>query len=66
VPNQISQPTARPTLRWVFQLLEGIHRVCVTAQGPVHDLIEGLKEVQIKILHLFGDQVCRLYQISPG
>ena len=66
VPNQINQPTARPTLRWVFQLLEGIHRVRVTVQGKVHDLIEGLNEVQIKILRLFGEEVCRLYQISPG
>jgi transposase len=66
VPNQIHQPTARPTLRWVFQLLEGIHRVRLTVQGKVYDLIEGLNEVQIKILRLFGDQVCRLYQISPG
>ncbi len=66
VPTQINQPTARPTVRWVFQLLEGIHRVRVTVQGKVHDLIEGLNAVQIKILRLFGDQVCRLYQISPG
>src|SRR5206468_814239 len=62
-PNQINQPTARPTLRWVFQLLEGIHRVRLTVQGKGYDLIEGLNEVQIKILRLFGDQVCRLYQI---
>jgi transposase len=66
VPNQINQPTERPTLRWVFQLLEGIHRIRVTMQGKVHDLIEGLNEVQIKILRLFGEEVCRLYQISPG
>ena len=66
IPNQIHQPTERPTLRWVFQLLEGIHRVRVTVQGQVHDLIEGLNDVQIKILRLFGDEVCRLYQISPG
>jgi transposase len=66
VPNQIHQPTQRPTLRWVFQLLEGIHRVRVMVQGHVHDLIEGLNEVQIKILRLFGEGVCRLYQISPG
>ena len=66
IPNQINQPTARPTLRWVFQLLEGIHRVRVTVQGTVHDLIEGLNEVQSKILRLFGEEVCRLYQISPG
>ena len=66
IPNQINQPTARPTLRWVFQLLEGMHRVRVTVQGKVHDLIEGLNEVQIKILRLFGEEVCRLYHISPG
>jgi hypothetical protein len=53
-------------LRWVFQLLEGIHRVRVTVQREVHDLIEGLNEVQSKILRLFGHEVCRLYQISPG
>jgi transposase len=66
VPNQINQPTTSPTLRWVFQLLEGIHRVRVTVQGQVHDLIEGLNEVQINVLRLFGEEVCRLYQISPG
>jgi transposase len=66
VPNQINQPTERPTLRWVFQLLEGIHRVRVTLQGQVHDLIEGLNEVKIKVLRLFGEEVCRVYQISPG
>ena len=66
VPNQINQPTTSLTLRWVFQLLEGIHRVRVTGQGQVHDLIEGLNDVQIKVLRLFGEQVCRLYQISPG
>jgi len=66
LPNQIHQPTQRPTLRWVFQLLEGIHRVRVIVQDQVHDLIEGLNEVQIKILRLFGQEVCQIYQISSG
>ena len=66
LPNQIHQPTQRPTLRWVFQLLEGIHRVRVIVQGQVYDLIEGLNEVQIKILRLFGQNVCQIYQISSG
>jgi len=66
VPNQINHPTPSPTLRWVFQLLEGIHRVRMTLQGQVHDLIEGLNDVQIKILRLFGNEVCRLYHISTG
>jgi transposase len=66
VPNQINQPTMAPTLRWVFQLLEGIHCVRVTVQGQVHELIEGLNDVKSKILRLFGERVCCLYQISPG
>jgi transposase len=49
LPNQINHPTERPTLRWVFQLLEGIHRVRVTVQGQVHDLIEGLNDVQTNL-----------------
>jgi hypothetical protein len=66
VPNPINQPTTSPTLRWVFQLLEGIHRVRVPVQGQVHDLIEGLNDVQINVLRLLGEEVCRLYQIAPG
>jgi hypothetical protein len=66
VPNQINRPTMVPTLRWVFQLLEGIHCVRVMVQGHVHELIEGLNDVQIKILRLFGERVCCLDHISPG
>jgi len=66
VPNQINHPTTSPTLRWVFQLLEGLHRVRLTLQGQGHELIAGLHDVQIKILRLFGNEVCRLYQISTG
>jgi transposase len=66
LPNQIHQPTPRPTLRWVFQLLEGIHRVRVTVQEQVYTLIEGLNEVRIKILRLFGERVCQVYHIASG
>jgi transposase len=66
VPNQLHQPTTSPTLRWVFPLLEGIHRVRVMVQGQVYDLIEGLNDVQIHLLRVFGHKVCRLYQISAG
>jgi transposase len=66
IPHQIHQPTSRPTLRWVFQLLEGIERVRVTVAGQVRELITGLHEVKIKILRLLGEQVCQVYQIPSG
>jgi transposase len=66
LPNQINQPTNHPTLKWVFQVLEGIERVRLIVDGQKRDLITGLNEVKIKILRLFGDQVCHLYQLPSG
>jgi transposase len=66
LPNQSGQPTSRPTLRWIFQLLEGLHRVTLSVHGHVETLIEGLTDLRRKILQLFGQKVCQIYQISPG
>ena len=66
LPNQIRQPTSRPTLRWVFQMLEGIHRVRMTVHDQVHTFMDGLNEVRIKILRLFGEKVCQMYHIASG
>jgi hypothetical protein len=59
-------PPMSPTFRGVFSWLEGMHRVQVTRQGQVHELLEGLTAVQINLLRLFGNQGCRLDQISAG
>jgi transposase len=66
IPNQINHPTNRPTLRWVFQVLEGIERVRVQVAGQVQELITGLNAVKIKILRLFGEQVCHVYQLPSS
>ena len=66
IPNQINQPTSRPTLRWVFQMLEGIERVRMMVDGKVRELITGLNEVRMAILRLFGEQVCLVYQVPSG
>src|SRR5438132_13543947 len=64
IPNQINQPPSRPTLRWVFQVLEGIERLRLMVDGQIRDLITGLNEVKIKILRLFGEQVYHVYQLT--
>jgi hypothetical protein len=43
-----------------------MHRVQGTVHGQGQELIEGLTDVQINLLRLFGEDVWRLYQISPG
>ena len=65
IPNQINQPTDTPTLRWVFQLLDGIHRLVLHLKKEVQVQIEGLTDLHRKILKLFGLAGCQIYQISP-
>lgn len=64
LPNQIGQPTATPTLRWIFQQLEGINRVTLTLQGHSQVFIDGLTDLRRKILHLFGPTVCQIYCLT--
>jgi len=65
LPNQIKQQIQNPTLRWVFQLLEGIHYVRLFLPDQQHHtFIGGLNELRIKILRLFGDFVTSLYLLT--
>jgi transposase len=66
LPNPIGQPGSRPTLRWVCQLLEGINRVTMAVPGHGTIVMEGLTTLRRKILQLFGQKVCQIYQIAPG
>ncbi len=50
----------------MFQLLEGMHRVRVTVHDQVHTLIEGLNEVRLNMLRLFGEKVCQVYPMASG
>lgn len=65
VPHPIHHPTTAPTVRWVFPLLDGLHRVRVTGHGPGHERIERLTHGQITMLRVLGHAVCHLYHISP-
>lgn len=64
LPNQIKQPTATPTLRWVFQLLDGVNRVIVKVGEEIRYIWQGITEIRRKILSLLGQRVMSIYQIS--
>jgi transposase len=66
LPNQINQPTSRPTLRWIFQCMEGIHRVLLNIDGQVTCIVDGITDLRVKIIRLFGQRVCQIYQISSA
>ncbi|EDN70059.1 conserved hypothetical protein [Beggiatoa sp. PS] len=66
LPNQIQQEIPNPTLRWVFQLLQGINYLTIFTGKPVRYVIEGVTELRHKILQLFGKSVANLYQFSSA
>lgn len=66
LPNQIHQATATPTLRWVFQLLYGVHCLGISDGQHTRQVIEGLTPLRQKILRLFGSTVANIYQLSNG
>jgi len=65
LPNQIKQETKTPTLRWVFQMLDGINRVKLTLPGQAPQILcEGLNDTKTKAIKCFGDSVAKYYLIS--
>ena len=65
IPNQIGKPIKNPTLRWVFQIFEGINFVKMEIDNEFKSIINGMNSLHKKVIRLFGETTCRIYQISP-
>ena len=61
IPNQIKKPTEQPTIRWIFQLLEGINVIKIISNSIVKVVIEGIDQLKNKILRYFGRKVSETY-----
>ena len=64
LPNQIGQKIETPTLRWVFQLLDGINFLKISIGSQFQQVMEGITSLRQKILLLFGSTVANIYQLS--
>ena len=63
VPNQLSKPTDRPTMRWIFQCFEGISLVAFSQpQGPPQQDIAGLEPVHERVLAVLGPAYEKFYK----
>jgi transposase len=62
VPDQRRKPTQRPTIRWVFQLFEGLDILLVKQNGEVllRQLLN-LRPVQEQVITLLGPAVQKCY-----
>ena len=61
VPNQLGKPTCTPTMRWVFQMFEGVHLLIKRTQEGIHEIILNLNRVRLHILQVLGPPFQKLY-----
>jgi transposase len=64
LPTQRGQPTQRPTMRWIFQLFEGIDVLWLQQPAGVQRLILNLKPVHRQILDLLGPEARKCYSLD--
>jgi transposase len=65
IPNQINIPTFTPTLRWVFQCLEGVNFVQTEeTYDKTNIYLDGLDKLRTKIITLIGGHSLHLYNIQ--
>ena len=66
LPNQLGKEVANPTLKWVFQIMEGISVVYFYDQSFTHtirEVITNLNDLRKKIIWLFGKNAAWIYGI---
>jgi transposase len=66
LPNQLGKSTDRPTLRWIFQIMEGIASVRIFDHDRtlVHEVVSNLNDLRLKIIRLFGKTACLIYRVA--
>jgi len=64
IPDQVHKPTDHPTMRWVFQCLEGIELLHIQTATTSRLLVLRLQPLHRLILHLLGPLYEKFYFLS--
>jgi len=64
LPNQINKPIKNPTMRWIFQLMEGVDVVYIRIKNVIQKKITGLTELRQKIISFLFEPVQQIYENS--
>ncbi len=63
IPSQVNQPTARPTMRWVFQCFEGVDLLHIRhGPDPTQAIVLRLQPLHQQILALLGPSYTEFYK----
>ena len=66
IPNQLGKAIQTPTLKWVFQIMEGVGIVQIydNDQTLISAMVTNLDDLRIKIIRLLGTRTCEMYGIE--
>ena len=66
LPDQKKKLTQKPTLRWVFELMQGIGMITITiVDEKKQRFFAKMTELQKKIINLFGENAQMMYELIP-
>ncbi len=71
VPTQLDKEVRNPTLRWIFQIMEGLGIARFEGSsgtdgtGSVRELVTNMTPLRKKIIRLFGPTACRMHGLNP-
>jgi transposase len=66
LPNQLGKEVSNPTLKWIFQMMEGIDMVYFYNESLTHtirEVVTNLNGLRKKIIGLFGKSAAYIYGI---
>lgn len=64
VPNQLGKPTRTPTMRWIFQLFEGVHLLIHKTRKRVEEIVLNMNPTRYHILAILGHPFEKIYSNS--
>lgn len=68
LPNQLGKEVQNPTLRWIFQIMEGmgvLHFYAGEENKRVRELVTNMTALRRKIIQLFGPTACEMHGVNP-
>lgn len=60
--DQCGKPTQRPTIRWIFQIFEGVHVLFLVSGGVSRELVLNLSPERKSILEVLGPPFQKIYE----
>jgi len=62
LPDQKGKPTKTPTMRWIYQIFEGVHVLYRLKDQRVTEIVLNLNILRIRVLNLMGPTYQKIYE----